>query len=48
MDISELSPSFSIGFAIKNIKDFKLFMEKIISDDYYIDQKLNKSLGKKK
>ena len=48
MDISELSPSFSIGFAIKNIKDFKLFMEKIISDDYYIDQKLDKSLGKKK
>ena len=47
MDISELSPSFSIGFAIKDIKDFKLFMESISCDDYFIDQNLYKSLGKK-
>ena len=48
MDISEISPSFSIGFAIKNINDFKLFMEKITSDDYFIDQKCDNSLGNKK
>ena len=48
MDISELSPSFSIGFAINNIKDFKLFMEKITCDDYFIDQNCNNSLGHKK
>ena len=47
MDISELSPSFSIGFAIKDMKDFKLFMEKMMSDDYYIDQSIYKSFGKK-
>ena len=47
MDISELSPSFSIGFAIKDMKDFKLFMESIICDDYFIDQNIYSSLGKK-
>jgi len=47
MDISELSPSFSIGFAIKNIKDFKQFMEKITSEDYFIDQNIYNSIGKK-
>ena len=47
MDISELSPSFSIGFAIKDIKDFKLFMEKMTSEDYFIDQNIYNSLGKK-
>jgi hypothetical protein len=47
MNISELSPSFSIGFAIKDMKDFKLFMEKITSDDYFIDQNVYKSFGKK-
>mgnify|MGYP002626826368 CR=1 FL=1 len=48
MNISELSPSFSIGFAIKDVKDFKLFMQKIISDDYFIEQNSYKTLGKKK
>ena len=48
MDISELSPSFSIGFAINSIKDFKLFMEKISKDDYFIDQNSYNSLGNKK
>ena len=47
MDISELSPSFSIGFAIKDIKDFKFFMEKMTSEDYFIDQNIYNSLGKK-
>ena len=47
MDISELSPSFSIGFAIKDMKDFKLFMEKITSEDYFIDQNNYNSFGKK-
>ena len=48
MDISELSPSFSIGFAINNINNFRLFMEKITSDDYFIDQNSYNSLGNKK
>ena len=48
MDISELSPSFSIGFAIKNLNDFELFMKKITSDDYFIDQNMYNSLGNKK
>ena len=48
MNISELSPSCSIGFSIKDIKDFKLFMEKITSDDYFIEQNSYKTLGKKK
>ena len=48
MNISELSPSFSIGFAIKDVKDFKLFMQKITSDDYFIEQNSYKTLGKKK
>ena len=47
MDISELSPSFSAGFAIKDMKSFKLFMEKMTKDDYFVDQKIGNSLGKK-
>ena len=44
MPISELSPSFSIGFAVKDMKSFKLFMEKMNSQDYFIKQtKLNGS-----
>jgi hypothetical protein len=38
MPISELSPSFSIGFAVKDMKSFKLFMEKMNSQDYFIKQ----------
>ena len=48
MPINDLSPSFSIGFAIKDMKNFKMFMEKMTSPDYYIDQNLKKSFGIKK
>ena len=48
MPINDLSPSFSIGFAIKDMKSFKMFMEKMTSPDYYIDQNLKKSFGIKK
>ena len=48
MPINDLSPSFSIGFAIKDMKSFKMFMEKMTSPDYYIEQNLKKSFGIKK
>ena len=45
MSINELSPSFSIGFAIKDMKNFKMFMEKMKSSDYFIDQTIKKNVG---
>ena len=48
MPINEMSPSFSIGFAIKDMKEFKMFMEKIISCDYFIDESSKNSFGNKK
>jgi len=45
MPINELSPSFSIGFAIKDMKNFKMFMEKMKSSDYFIDQTIKKNVG---
>jgi len=45
MPINELSPSFSIGFAIKDMKTFKMFMEKMKSSDYFIDQTIKKNVG---
>ena len=42
MPINDISPSFSIGFAIKDMESFKMFMEKMNSFDYFIDQKKNK------
>ena len=47
MPINELSPAFSIGFAIKDMENFKKFMEKMESDDYFIEQSLKKNLGPK-
>ena len=41
MPINEMSPSFSIGFAIKDMKNFKMFIEKMKSSDYYIDKKFS-------
>ena len=43
MPISDLSPSFSIGFAIKDMKSFKMFMEKMTSPDYFINQNSKKN-----
>ena len=45
MPINELSPSFSIGFAIKDMENFKMFMEKMKSSDYFIDQTIRKNVG---
>ena len=45
MPINELSPSFSIGFAIKDMKTFKMFMEKMKSSDFFIDQTIKKNVG---
>jgi len=47
MPINEMSPSFSIGFAIKDMKNFKKFMKKIKSYDYFIDESKTNSLGDK-
>ena len=38
MNIKELSPSFTIGFAIKDMETFKQFMEKMNSPDYFLAQ----------
>ena len=43
MPISDLSPSFSIGFAIKDMKSFKMFMEKMTSPDFFINQSSKKN-----
>ena len=48
MPINELSPSFTIGFAIKDMKSFKIFMDNITSPDYFIDQKKHKTMISKK
>ena len=42
MPINELSPSFTIGFAVKDMKSFKALMKQLTSSDYYIDQNQNK------
>ena len=47
MPINEMSPSFSIGFAIKDMKSFKKFMKKIKSSDYFIDENSTNSFGNK-
>ena len=36
MNIDELSPSFSIAFAVNNMKNFKKLMKKLKSKDYFI------------
>lgn len=41
MPINELSPSFTIGFAVDNMKNFKLLMKKLTSSDYFINQEKN-------
>ena len=46
MPINDLSPSFTIGFAIKNMKDFKISMENVNCPDYFIEQKQKKNLRK--
>ena len=48
MPINELSPSFTIGFAIKDINSFKIFMDSVINPDYFIDQKKIKTMISKK
>ena len=41
MPINELSPSFTIGFAINNMKNFKYLMKKLTSSDYFINEEKN-------
>jgi hypothetical protein len=45
MPIKELSPSFTIGFAIKDMKSFKKFMKSLHSQNYFQKNKFsNKTL----
>ena len=37
MDVNELSPSFSIGFAVKDMKSFKQLVKKFRENNYFID-----------
>ena len=48
MPVNELSPSFTIGFAIKEMKSFKIFMDSVINPDYFYDQKKIKTMFSKK
>ena len=37
MDVNELSPSFTIGFAVKDMKSFKQLIKKFKEYNYFID-----------
>ena len=36
--VNELSPSFTIGFAVKDMKNFKKLMQKLTDDKYFFDE----------
>ena len=38
MTVDELSPSFTIGFAVNDMKNFKKLMKKLTATDYFIDE----------
>jgi len=38
MNVEELSPSFSIGFAVNDMKNFKKLMKNLTSKDYFINK----------
>ena len=40
MPINELSPAFTIGFAVKDMENFKMLMKKLISSDYIFNQQI--------
>ena len=42
MNVKDLSPSFTIGFAVKDMKDFKLLMKDLNGKNYFINQKVKK------
>ena len=41
--INELSPSFTIGFAVKDMKSFKKLMKQLYSLGYFVDNNINTS-----
>ena len=43
MQINELSPSFTIGFAVKDMKSFKKLMKQLYSLGYFVDNNINTS-----
>ena len=38
MTVDELSPSFTIGFAVNDMKNFKKLMKKLTATDYFIEE----------
>ena len=36
MNVNELSPSFTIGFAVKDMKDFKKLMKRLNDNNYFV------------
>ena len=38
MPINELSPAFTIGFAVKDMENFKILMKKLTCSDYFVNQ----------
>ena len=45
MSIKELSPSFTIGFAIKDMKSFKNFMKSLYEQNYFINKKYSNKVS---
>lgn len=40
MPINELSPAFTIGFAVKDMENFKMLMKKLTCSDYFFNQQI--------
>jgi len=40
MPINELSPAFTIGFAVKDMENFKMLMKKLTCPDYFVNQEI--------
>ena len=48
MDVSEMSPTFSFGFAIKDMSDFKRLMKHLKSEEYFVNVSQNLKLSFRK
>ena len=48
MNVNELCPSFTIGFAIKNMEDFKKLMKKLTSNEFFVDQNSKAKINENK
>ena len=42
MPINELSPAFTIGFAVKDMENFKMLMKKLTCSEYFVNPEIKK------